>query len=392
MSAVTLVGARIWDGASEGYRGDCDAVRIENGRIRALGRSDAFARDDGVFDCGGATVLPGLIDAHVHLCLDPDVRDPLAQSRGSDDAELAAMAERAAAMLRAGITTARDLGGGRHLELALRDRIRAGEVSGPRLLCAGQPVTSVRGHCHFWGGEARDLAAARDVIARQAAAGVDLIKVMATGGSMTAGTRPRDPQFDEATLVAIVAQARERGYPVAAHCHGTAGIRGAVAAGVATMEHCSWVGESGWGSDYDAETAAAIAARGIWVSPTINAGWQRYIGRGDDFATRVSTNLRAMRALGVRFVASTDAGIPNVRHADLPKALPVFAHFAGLAPLEALKSATSDAAEALGLGLETGALTPGRAADLLVIDGDPLADLACLARPVRVMARGRWAG
>jgi imidazolonepropionase-like amidohydrolase len=251
-------------------------------------------------------------------------------------------------------------------------------------------VTSVGGHCHFWGGEAADLAAALGVVARQAAAGVDLIKIMATGGTMTAGTRPRDAQFDDVTLVALVADANGRGYPVAAHCHGTSGIRGAVTAGVSTIEHCSWVGDSGWGSDYDATVAADIAARGIWVSPTINAGWQRFVGRHDDFAMRVSNNLKAMRALGVRYVASTDAGIPNVRHADLPKALRVFAHFAGLSPREALVSATSDAALALGIAGETGMLAPGYAADVVIVEGDPLADLATIAQPIAVMTRGRW--
>jgi imidazolonepropionase-like amidohydrolase len=389
-TALTLTGLRIWDGASDGYLDGCDAIRIEHGRISAIGSADALSRGAETRDLDGAVALPGLIDAHVHLCLDPEIRDPGAQSRGTGDAEFEAMAARAVGMARAGITTARDLGGGAHLELALRDRIRDGERAGPRLVCAGQPVTSVRGHCWFWGGEAADLDAARAVIARQAAAGVDLVKVMATGGSMTAGTRPRDSQFDDATLAAIVADARARGYEVAAHCHGTAGIRGAVAARVTTIEHCSWVGDAGWGSDYDATTASAIAANGIWVSPTINAGWRRFVGREDDFATRVSGNLKAMRALGVRYIASTDAGIPNVRHADLPKALPVFAHFAGLAPVEALRTATSESACALGLAAETGRLAPGLAADILFVDGDPLADLACLASPRAVLTRGVW--
>ncbi|NJN52554.1 MAG: amidohydrolase family protein, partial [Gammaproteobacteria bacterium] len=165
----------------------------------------------------------------------------------------------------------------------MRDRIKRGELTGPRLVCAGQPVTSPMGHCHFWGGESADLAAALAVIARQAERGVDLIKVMATGGSMTKGSRPKDSQFDAATLAAIVAEAKARGYHVAAHCHGTEGIGFAVAAGVTTIEHCSWVGEAGWGRAYDANIAAAMAAAGVWVSPTINAGWSRFMGRGDEF-------------------------------------------------------------------------------------------------------------
>ncbi|HTO59573.1 MAG TPA: amidohydrolase family protein, partial [Pseudomonadales bacterium] len=216
----------------------------------------------------------------------------------------------------------------------------------------------------------------------------DLIKVMATGGTMTKGTTPRDAQFDRETLAAIVALARERGYAVAAHCHGTAGIRYAAAAGVATIEHCSWVGENGWGADYDAEVAAELAARGIWVSPTVNLGWKRHQGSGSDHEKRLLANFAAMRAAGVKLTASTDAGIPNVRHADLAKTLPVFAHIAGFTNAEVLTSATADAARAIGLGTTTGRLARGYSADVLFVDGDPLADLGCLVAPAQVLARG----
>jgi hypothetical protein len=117
------------------------------------------------------------------------------------------------------------------------------------------------------------------------------------------------------------------------------------------------------------------------VSPTVNAGWRRHIGRTDGFVARVTGNFAAMRAAGVRMIASTDAGIPGVRHADLALALPTFAHFAGLSPQEALHCATSQAAEALDIGDVTGTLAPGYAADLVVVDGDPLSDLACLPTP-----------
>jgi imidazolonepropionase-like amidohydrolase len=250
-------------------------------------------------------------------------------------------------------------------------------------------VTSPHGHCYFWGGEASGAVDAAAVIARQREHDVDLIKVMATGGTMTKGTTPRDAQFDRETLTEIVAHARQRGYPVAAHCHGTVGIRYAVDAGVSTIEHCSWVGEGGWGMDYDAEIAAAIAARGIWVSPTINLGWKRHQGSGSDHEKRLLSNFAAMRGAGVRLAASTDAGIPNVRHADLAKALPVFAHLAALSNEEVLRSATSDCAQAIGLGHLTGRLAAGYSADVLFVDGDPLADLTRLGSVVEVLTRGR---
>ena len=379
---------RMWDGLGATYRGDVDALRVEGDRIAWIGRTDEVRGDADARDMGGLTAVPGLIDAHVHMVLDPDVRDPLAQTAPDRAVRAAAMAQRAADMVRAGITTARDLGGGEWLELELRDRIARGEAVGPRLVCAGQPVTSPGGHCHFWGGTAADVDAAAAVIARQHERGVDLIKVMATGGTMTKGTTPRDAQFDRETLAAIVALARERGYAVAAHCHGTAGIRYAAAAGVATIEHCSWVGENGWGADYDAAVAAELAARGIWVSPTVNLGWKRHQGSGSDHEQRLLANFAAMRAAGVKLTASTDAGIPNVRHADLAKTLPVFAHIAGFTNAEVLTSATADAARAIGLGTTTGRLARGYSADVLFVEGDPLADLGCLAAPAQVLARG----
>jgi len=383
---------RIWDGVADGYLDGADAIRVERAAITAIGSTSEISAGATVRDMRGVTAIPGLIDAHVHMVLDPDVRDPLAQTSGDAQTRLAAMAQRAGEMVRAGITTSRDLGGGEWLELELRDRIARGEVVGPRLLCAGQPVTSPGGHCHFWGGEAANLADAAAVVARQHERGVDLIKVMATGGTLTKGSTPRAAQFDQETLAAIVADARQRGYPVAAHCHGTIGIRYAANAGVSTIEHCSWVGEAGWGAEYDPELAAELAGRGIWVSPTVNVGWKRHQGSGSDHERRLLGNFAAMRAAGVRLAASTDAGIPNVRHADLGKALPVFAHFAALSNVEVLKTATSACAQAIGLGSMTGRLSPGFSADVLFVDGDPLADLGCLAAPTGVVARGERVG
>ena len=198
MTAQVYAHLRIWDGVADGYLDGADAIRVEDGRIAAIGTAAEISADAATRDMHGATVLPGLIDAHVHMVLDPDLRDPLSQTTADRETRASAMARRAAGMVRAGITTARDLGGGEWLELALRDRIARGEIEGPRLVCAGQPVTSPGGHCHFWGGEATGTADAAAVIGRQHDHGVDLIKVMATGGSMTKGSKPREAQFDSA--------------------------------------------------------------------------------------------------------------------------------------------------------------------------------------------------
>jgi imidazolonepropionase-like amidohydrolase len=390
---VTLAirGVRVWDGVAD-RAGDLPCtIRIEGGRIAAIGDDPALLDAARVVDPGEACVaIPGLIDAHVHMTLDPAIRGVLTQAK-RPALEVAAAAERRAGeMLRAGITTARDLGGGAaHLELALRDRILRGEAAGPRLLCAGQPLTTRGGHCHFWGGEVDSDDEARAFVRLQRDHGADWIKVMATGGVLTKGTRPAEAQFSQQRLDAVCDEARRAQRRVAAHCHATEGIRRAVRAGVDTIEHCSWAGPKGFGVDFDEESARRIGQRGTSVSPTVNAGWRRFIER-DGSETEFFTNMRrafdALREAGARLIASTDAGIPNVAHHDLPRALPVFARFAGLSPVEALRAATSDAADAFDL--EAGRLRPGLEADVLVVQGDPLEDLGALLEPRLVVARG----
>jgi imidazolonepropionase-like amidohydrolase len=386
MKDTVLTNLKIWNGTSEALESEHSSVRIRDGQIVELGKvSDA---PDSI-DMGGAYVIPGLIDAHVHMCLDPQIKDPFAHGKIAKEQLIKQMLERSQSMLAAGITTARDLGGGQWLELEVRDLINQGDVQGCRLICAGQPITSVKGHCHFWGGEAEGVEQALSVLERQDAKGVDLIKVMATGGSITPDSAPKDSQFTAAILKAIVDRATELDYKVAAHCHGTEGIRNAAQAGVTTIEHCSWVGEEGWGKAYDPEVVEEIVANGVWVSPTVNAGWKRYIGT-KQFEGMMQENYRKMKQAGVRLIASTDAGIPGVIHHHLPLAVPVFAHFAEMTPIEALRSATSDCAEAIGLGDSVGQIAPGFSADLVFFEDDPTLNLDVLASPVRVMSRGAF--
>ena len=385
---MLLRNLKLWNGTGEGYSDDYDAIRITSAGTLTLTSSDDRQRGELERDLSGSFVIPGLIDAHIHLCLDPDESDPFAHGKLPESEQLAAMQIRAAKMVDAGITTARDLGGGQWLELKIRDAIAAGEIPGPRLICAGQPITSTGGHCHFWGGEAEDLDAALKVIERQTEAGVDLIKVMATGGNITPGSSPADAQFDQDTMTEIVRAAREGGYCVAAHCHGVDGITHAARAGVTTIEHCSWVGPKGWGKHYEPEIAEEIAARGIWISPTVNAGWARHLNN-PSYVSAVQARYRAMRDKGCQFIASTDAGIPRVYHQDLPKALAVFRQIADFSPAQTLRSATSDCAKALAIDHVTGRLETGLSADLLIFDQSPLADLSILENPEFVFAQGR---
>ncbi len=390
-----ISGARLWDGSAESTSTAPIAVWVRDGRIEAVG-AEAEARFPGGVHrrLPGRVLMPGLIDAHVHLELDPALRTPAEQLAVPSESVVRAMADRARAMLRAGITTARDCGGGSHREHALRARIDRGELPGPRLLCCGQPLTTPDGHCAFWGGvvERSDDVAA--VVARQVEAGSDWIKVMATGGVFTPGSRARDSQFETGTLRRIVEVAGRAGRPVAAHCHGTAGIAQALTAGARTIEHASFAGPDGFGSAPDERLMEALAGAPVWVSPTVNAGWGRRVvdaeGRPTAFFQRMSHCLGRQREAGVRLIASTDAGIPGVEHDGLVEGLEAFARYAGLTRRQALGAATSEAARALGLEQRTGRLAPGLSADLLVLAGDPLEDWGPLRRPEAVVARGRW--
>ena len=160
---TVLTDLRIWDGERIH---EADALVIDAGVIEALCPSNTLGAADArlAISLKGATAMPGLIDAHVHMVLEPGRSSPPSVDERPD---LIAMQERAAQMVAAGITTARDLGGGAWMELELRDQIHRGEIPGPRLICSGQPITSPQGHCHFWGGEAQDLDAALQILQRQ---------------------------------------------------------------------------------------------------------------------------------------------------------------------------------------------------------------------------------
>jgi len=378
---VRLVNVNIFDGESVSEH---NAIAFDETGITALG--EHCVSSEGAIDAGGGWLVPGLIDAHVHLELDPETTTPPALEAPRD---LGAMAARAKRMVEAGITTARDLGGGAWAEIEIRDRILAGDIPGPRFLCAGQPVTSVGGHCHFWGGEAATIDEAKAVLQRQRDRGVDLLKVMATGGRFTPKSSPKDAQFDLNFMTDLIAAAKAHGLTVAAHCHGSDGIRNATFAGITTIEHCSWVGEDGkWASGFQSDVVSEMVRRGTWVSPTIHCGWQARLDSGAGWIGTFREIFGEMKALGVKFVASTDAGIPGVFHHELAKALPVFAQVVGLSNAEALTAATANGADALGIASVTGRIREGLAADILLVDQNPVDDLAYLQKPAAIWARG----
>lgn len=335
----------------------------------------------------GCTVLPGLINAHVHLCFAPG-RNPADDVPARSEAELATrMTEHAAVLLAHGVTTARDLGDRDGLAVAVRDRIRSGDVPGPRLLVSGPPVTPVGGHCWFLGGAVDGPGDVERHIARLAGLGVDWVKVMVSGGHVTAGGAAiHESQFTAAELDHLVAVAAGHGLPVAAHAHGLEAVRRAVDAGVHTVEHCSLLDATGTALEFDDDLARRMSARGTVACTADSHDRERLTGIvGAAVAADLLRRGRWLLDHDVALVAGTDAGV--TRFEDVTACLG--RHGEQLRPAEVIAMATTDAATALGLGAETGTLRPGAAADLLVVEGDPLDDLSALRRPRLVVARGR---
>jgi imidazolonepropionase-like amidohydrolase len=335
-------------------------------------------------DYPGATIMPGLIDSHVHLAFDGGP-NPAARMRSeTDEQQLVLMLHSARDLLGVGVTTARDLGARAYLDVVVRDAVAAGLARGPRMVVAARPITVTGGHCWFMGGEADSDDELRRMVRTHHKRGADLIKVMSTGGFMTTGSAPWYAQFTRAQLAVVVEEAGRVDKPVAAHAHGIEGIHRAVEAGVTTLEHCSFVTETNE-RRFDEPLAARIAERGIFVCPTINVN-APYVA--ELTGTVVGEHLKAMHEMGVRLIAGTDAGIDNTPHHQYVGGLEYFVTL-GFRPADVLAMATTEAAAALGVDAITGRLAPGFDADVIVVDGDPSTDIAALGKLQRVIARGR---
>jgi imidazolonepropionase-like amidohydrolase len=372
---LALGGVRVWDGVASAAR--AADLWIDEGRVAASAPPGATP-----IELPGCTAIPGLIDAHAHLCFNASSDWRAVYDSDTPSRLILRMAGAGRAMLEAGITTVRDLGAPTDLAVSLREAFATGLARGPRLLVSGAPITTTGGHCHFLGGEADGELAVRKAVRERVKAGCDWIKVMATGGNMTRGTNTLAPQYTVAELAAVVDDAHRLRRRVTAHCHGTAGIRNAVAAAVDMVEHCSFTGAGT--IDYDPEMAKEIAHRGIVVSPTVSVGYRRW--PDDGLRKRRGEVLRSLLDAGCRLIMSTDCGIPGVPHGELAGGMQVLAELTGLRPVEVLKLATSTSAELLGLD-GRGTLLPGSVADVVVIDGDPTTDLSALER-VRMVILG----
>lgn len=374
-----------------------DGSVIEKGAIAVDGGSIAYAgplqrcpvsKKDTVFDLEGKVLLPGLIDCHVHLCLDGSP-DPMTRLLGQSVPEVTLkMAHHARMTLEGGITTIRDLGGRDYIDLAIRDGIASGLIPGPRMLCSGKAICMTGGHGWQFGREANGTDGLRQAVREQLKAGVDVVKLMATGGILTKGVDPGSTQYTLEELLAGVEEAKKAGRKTATHAQGTEGIKNALWAGIDSIEH---------GIFLDEEAIELMLERKAFLVPTLNAPYQILkagVKKGvPPFAVEKSKaaakahfqSVKKAREAGVPIAMGTDAGTPFNAHGENAMELELLMRV-GMTPMEAIQAGTKIAAEVLGLQESIGTLERGKRADLLVVDGDPLEDISLLQRKGRILA------
>ena len=364
-----------------------DGIEWVGAHARAPKSSRAAREVDGA----GKTLMPGLIDVHVHLQFDGSA-DFEKESKELTTAGHAAIkaAVNAKRNLDAGVTTVRDLGGMGGASIDVARAVAAGAIPGPRVLAAGRALTVTGGHGYniAFSREVDGADAVRAAVREEIRDGATAIKLIATGGVLTPGIPATFSAFTAEELEAGVREAHERDLSVAAHAIGANGIRAAVLAGVDSIEHCNQLTPA---------TAREMMARGTFRSPTICAirGILDHADRVPDYAVQKARQIEAdskkshrtaIRA-GVRPVCGTDAGTPFNPHGSAPQEI-VFMVEWGMAPLDALRAATANGAELLRLP-EVGTIETGKRADLLLVDGDPAEDPRALLGRKHVWQAGR---
>ncbi|HYT95435.1 MAG TPA: amidohydrolase family protein [Gemmataceae bacterium] len=373
-----------------------DADRIESAE-RSLLPPNACSGER--FDFPGCTILPGLIDTHVHLVMAAlDTNEAIIEQVGaeSDEQLLARALANARAALHAGLTTVRDCGGRGRVIQRVRDLIRTGKAPGPDVLSCGSPITTRRGHCHWLGLIADTRSEVRAAAECMLAEDADFLKVMATGGNMTPSSDPMKAQYDPETLTLIADIGRAAGKHTAAHVLSGAALPGAVAARVRTIEHCDWrIEENRY--EFEPKLAERIRDQEQYVGLTMSGTTRRAflpqiaalnIGPVRRLDMRFACE-RRMIDFGLRFTLHSDAGVRMTPVDRFDLGLRAAVIELRLTPSEVLRAVTGTAAEAIGLG-DRGTLTPGKRADLVIVKGNPLEDLACLQNVEAVMKAGQW--
>lgn len=375
------------------------AVEIVDGKISRIAPvGEAVTWQGEVIDLGEYFVMPGLIDAHVHVCAGGDGGDFDNSKTLVGTCMIDAM-ERAQADLDAGFTTLRDAGAQNYVDVSLRDAIEAGRISGPRMVVSGRCLGATGGHAdsHFAPGFSLDTSLIVDSpdAARRAARynikyGVDQIKLMATGGVLSTGDQPGAQELTEAEMRAAIEIAEMHGKLSSAHAHGAAGIKAAVRAGISSIEH---------GMMMDEECIELMDKHGVTLIPTIIAGYQvveagARMGLPPDFVDKakrclenLNENLQKCRAAGLLIGFGTDAGTPANPHGKQALEFSLMTQ-AGFRPAEALLAATRVNASLIRREHEIGAVEPGKLADLIAVKGDPLRDITAMRKVAFVMKGG----
>jgi imidazolonepropionase-like amidohydrolase len=397
---ILISADRLWDG-SGGPALLRPVVRVAGGRIESVQQAllgPASCTGERV-DFPGCTILPGLIDTHVHLVMSAqDTNEAIiAQVQAEDDEELLARCLRnARAALHAGLTTVRDCGGRGRIVQEARNRIRRGQAEGPDVLSCGAPITTTRGHCWWLGLIADTHDEVRAAAQRMLAEDADFLKVMATGGNMTASSDPMRAQYDARALRSIADLGREARKHAAAHVLSRAALPDVVAADYRTIEHCDWRVEE-FRYEFDSELARRIVDQNQYVGLTMSGLARRNflpqvrdlkIGPVQRLDARFACE-RQMIEFGIRYTIHSDAGVRLAPIDRFDLGLMAAQAELRLTPDEILRAVTSTAAEAIGLP-DRGLAAPGYRADLLVVEGNPLQDIAAMGRVRAVMKAGTW--
>jgi imidazolonepropionase-like amidohydrolase len=369
------------------------AVVVEDKRITWVGPAPLAPAFEarGILDGRGCTLLPGLINCHVHLCNDgvadlfQQVRDDsitIATIRGVLNAELT---------LRAGITTVRDCGAANDIVIELAKAIDRGMIAGPTIKAAGRVITMTGGHGHFIGREADGVDGVRKATRAEIKAGAHFIKAMATGGVLTPGVDPTQTAFQIEELEAVAQEAHKAGRRTACHAIGNAGIKNALRAGIDSIEH---------GFYLDDEAIELFLKNGAFLVPTLIAV-EQIVKNGEargipDWVVRKAAaegehhqaSFAAAVKSGMKIAAGTDAGTPFNPHGDLNLELALMVEY-GLDPMQTLVAATRNAAENLAILDSVGTIEAGKVADLMMVRGDPLRDITAMQQVVFVARNGR---
>jgi len=395
MNSVIIRSTRVIDGT--GRTIERATVVIRGSRIVAVGPDRDVSIPDRAtkIDGRGLSVLPGLIDCHVHLCLgaEPDVVDAITKETS---ALILLKSSRAARQtLESGFTTVRDVGSRDHSIFTLQEAIGRGLVPGPRIVAAGLAICMVGGHARFIGQEVEGVQQVRAVVRAQIAAGASVIKVIASGGVLTPGTSPDQAQMTEEELQAAVEEAQRAGRKVAAHAHGSSGMKNAVRAGVHSIEHATLM---------DEEAAAMMKRQGVFMVPTLSAlattaacrpGCgvpENALDKAKAMTKRHAVSFKNAVRDGIPIAMGTDAGTPFNFHGENAQELERMVSF-GMSPMQAILASTSAAARLIGIQDQVGTIEKGKLADLLLFEGNPLRRIDLLrdrSRIIGVMQAGRF--